>query len=135
MTTRFTSEIPVRPDDIDMFQHVHNSRYLDYIQAARYDQMIRCYKMSMEEFMIMGYGFVVKRTELNFKRPLIMGDVMLISTQVKEFSGSDVIVEFEIVNKKNEKISCDGIMVYAMINLKTGRSEKIPEEIQTKFLI
>jgi YbgC/YbaW family acyl-CoA thioester hydrolase len=135
MTTRFTSEIPVRPDDIDMFQHVHNSRYLDYIQAARYDQMIRCYKMSMEEFMIMGYGFVVKRAELNFKRPLIMGDVMLISTQVKEFSGSDIIVEFEIVNKKNEKISCDGIMLYTMINLKTGRSEKVPEEIQTKFLI
>jgi acyl-CoA thioester hydrolase/thioesterase-3 len=135
MTTRFTSEIPVRPDDIDMFQHVHNSRYLDYIQAARYDQMIRCYKMSMEEFMIMGYGFVVKRAELNFKRPLIMGDVMMISTQVKEFSGSDIIVEFEIVNKKNEKISCDGIMLYTMINLKTGRSEKVPEEIQTKFLI
>jgi len=135
VTTRFTSEIPVRPDDIDMFQHVHNSRYLDYIQAARYDQMIRCYKMSMEEFMIMGYGFVVKRAELNFKRPLIMGDVMLISTQVKEFSGSDIIVEFEIVNKKNEKISCDGIMLYTMINLKTGRSEKVPEVIQQKFLI
>jgi acyl-CoA thioester hydrolase/thioesterase-3 len=89
----------------------------------------------MEEFMIMGYGFVVKRAELNFKRPLIMGDVMMISTQVKEFSGSDIIVEFEIVNKKNEKISCDGIMLYTMINLKTGRSEKVPEEIQTKFLI
>ena len=135
MTSRFTSEIPVRPDDIDMFQHVHNSRYLDYIQAARYDQMIRCYKMSMEEFMIMGYGFVVKKAELNFKRALIMGDVMLISTQVKEFNGSDILVEFEIVNKKNEKISCDGFMLYTMINLKTGRSEKVPDEIQTKFSI
>ena len=135
MTSRFTSEIPVRPDDIDMFQHVHNSRYLDYIQAARYDQMIRCYKMSMEEFMIMGYGFVVKKAELNFKRALIMGDVMLISTQVKEFNGSDILVEFEIVNKKNEKISCDGFMLYTMINLKTARSEKVPDEIQTKFSI
>ena len=135
MTSRFTSEIPVRPDDIDMFQHVHNSRYLDYIQAARYDQMVRCYKMSMEEFMIMGYGFVVKKAELNFKRALIMGDIMLISTQVKEFNGSDIVVEFEIVNKKNEKISCDGVMLYTMINLKTGRSEKVPEEIQTKFSI
>jgi YbgC/YbaW family acyl-CoA thioester hydrolase len=135
MTSRFTSEIPVRPDDIDMFQHVHNSRYLDYIQAARYDQMVRCYKMSMEEFMIMGYGFVVKKAELNFKRALIMGDIMLISTQVKEFNGSDITVEFEIVNKKNEKISCDGVMLYTMINLKTGRSEKVPEEIQTKFSI
>lgn len=135
MTTRFTSEIPVRPDDIDMFQHVHNSRYLDYIQAARYDQMINCYKMSMEEFMIMGFGFVVKRAELNFKRPLIMGDVMKISTQVREFNGSDIFIDFEIINKRNEKISCDGVMLYTMINLKTGRSEKIPEEIQTKFLI
>ena len=135
MTSRFTSEIPVRPDDIDMFQHVHNSRYLDYIQAARYDQMVRCYNMSMEEFMIMGYGFVVKKAELNFKRALIMGDVMLISTQVKEFNGSDITVEFEIVNKKNEKISSDGFMVYTMINLKTARSEKVPDEIQTKFSI
>ena len=135
MTSRFTSEIPVRPDDIDMFQHVHNSRYLDYIQAARYDQMVRCYNMSMEEFMIMGYGFVVKKAELNFKRALIMGDVMLISTLVKEFNGSDILVEFEIVNKKNEKISCDGFMVYTMINLKTARSEKVPDEIQTKFSI
>jgi YbgC/YbaW family acyl-CoA thioester hydrolase len=135
MTSRFTSEIPVRPDDIDMFQHVHNSRYLDYIQAARYDQMTRCYKMSMEEFMIMGYGFVVKKAELNFKRALVMGDMMLISTQVKEFLGSDITVEFEIVNKKNEKIYCDGIMLYTMINLKTGRSEKVPEEIRTKFSV
>jgi acyl-CoA thioester hydrolase/thioesterase-3 len=135
MTSRFTSEIPVRPDDIDMFQHVHNSRYLDYVQAARYDQMVRCYKMSMAEFMITGYGFVVKRAEINYKRPLIMGDIMLISTQVKEFNGSDITVEFEIVNKKNEKVSCDGQMLYTMINLKTGRSEKVSEEVKTKFLI
>ncbi|MBA2405449.1 MAG: acyl-CoA thioesterase [Bdellovibrionales bacterium] len=135
MTSRFTSEIPVRPDDIDMFQHVHNSRYLDYIQAARYDQMVRCYKMSMEEFMIMGYGFVVKKAELNFKRALVMGDIMLISTQVKEFMGSDISVEFEIVNKKNDKVYCDGVMLYTMINLKTGRSEKLTEEIQKKYSI
>ncbi len=135
MTSRFTSEIPVRPDDIDMFQHVHNSRYLDYIQAARYDQMTNCYKMSMEEFLIMGFGFVVKKAELNFKRPLIMGDVMLISTQVKEFVGTDILVEFEILHKTKQKICCDGLMTYTMINLKTGRSEKIPSEIIEKFSI
>ncbi len=135
MTSRFSSEIPVRPDDIDMFQHVHNSRYLDYIQAARYDQMTRCYKVTMEEFMIMGYGWVVKKATLNFKRPLIMGDVMRIFTQVREIDGSDAVVDFEILNARNEKVSCDGQMVYTMINLKTGRSEKIPEEIREKYLI
>ncbi len=48
----------VRPDDIDMNQHVHNSRYFDYVLAARYDQMSRCYKMSMEEFLKAGFGWV-----------------------------------------------------------------------------
>jgi YbgC/YbaW family acyl-CoA thioester hydrolase len=135
MTSRFCTDIPVRPDDIDMFQHVHNSRYLDYIQAARYEQMERCYKMTMEEFMIMGYGWVVKKATLNFKRALIMGDVMTVYTQVKEIQGTDAIIDFEILNKKTEKICCDGHMVYTMINLKTGRSEKIADEVKEKYLV
>ena len=40
--SRFETELQVRPDDIDMNQHVHNSRYFDYVLAARYDQMARC---------------------------------------------------------------------------------------------
>ena len=39
----FESELTVRPDDIDMNNHVHNSKYLDYVLAARYDQMGRCF--------------------------------------------------------------------------------------------
>ena len=43
----FETEFRVRPDDIDMFQHVHNSKYFDYVLAARYDQMERCYGVAM----------------------------------------------------------------------------------------
>lgn len=135
MTTKFSTELSVRPDDIDMFQHVHNSRYLDYIQTARYDQMVNCYKVSMEEFLSMGYGWVVKKATLNFKRALILSDVMIVSTQVREIAGTDAIIDFEIVNKKSGKICCDGEMIYTLINLKSGRSEKIPAEISEKFLI
>lgn len=135
MTTKFSTELQVRPDDIDMFQHVHNSRYLDYIQAARYEQMNSCYNVSMEEFLVMGYGWVVKQATLNYKRPLILSDSMIVSTQVLEIQSSDAIVNFEIVNKKTQKLCCDGQMVYSMINLKTGRSEKIPDHLKEKYLI
>ena len=37
--SKFESEMQVRPDDIDMYQHVHSSRYMDYVLAARFDQM------------------------------------------------------------------------------------------------
>jgi len=35
--SKFETEMQVRPDDIDLFQHVHSSRYMDYVLAARYD--------------------------------------------------------------------------------------------------
>lgn len=135
MTTKFTTELSVRPDDIDMFQHVHNSKYLDYIQTARYHQMTHDYKVSMEEFLSMGYGWVVKKATLNFKRALILSDIMLVSTQVIEIFGSDAVIDFEIINKKTEKVSCDGQMIYTLIDVKSGRSLRIPAEIEQKFLV
>jgi len=39
MHSIFATEIIIRPDDIDMNDHVHNTKYLDYVLAARYDQM------------------------------------------------------------------------------------------------
>ncbi len=135
MTTKFSSELPVRPDDIDQFNHVHNSRYLDYIQAARYDQMINCYKMSMSQFIENGFGFVVKKATLNFKRALVMGDVMIVHTQVMEIQGSDIFIDVEIFHKKKNKLVLDAQMVYTMINLKTGWSEKIPDDVREKYLV
>ena len=135
MTSRFSTEIAVRPDDIDMFQHVHNSRYLDYIQAARYDQMIHHYKVSMDEFMGMGFGWVVKKATINYKRSLVMGDIMIVHTQVLQIDGTDAIIDYEIINKKTTKVCCDGQMIYTMINLNSGRAEKIPDDIREKYLI
>ncbi len=135
MTSRFSSELPVRPDDIDQFQHVHNSRYLDYIQAARYHQMVNCYKMSMKEFMDRGFGFVVKKATLNFKRALVMGDEMIVHTQVREISHTDIIIDVEIFHKAKNKLVLDAEMIYTMINLETGWSEKIPDDVREKYLV
>ena len=35
----FETEITIRPDDIDLNNHVHNTKYLDHVQAPRYEQM------------------------------------------------------------------------------------------------
>ncbi|MCF7763936.1 MAG: hypothetical protein K9N62_09705 [Verrucomicrobia bacterium] len=58
--TRFETELQVRPDDLDFNQHVHASRYYDYVLAARYDQMARCYKMSLEQFFELGLAWFTR---------------------------------------------------------------------------
>ena len=133
--SRFTTTLKVRPDDIDMFNHVHNSKYLDYVLAARYEQMDKFYGMSWEKFEELGYGWVVSKVSISFKRPLKMGDQMIIRTGILEMNEKGSNVQFEIVNKKTGKVSSDGIFEYVMIDLKTQRSCKVTPEMIAAYSI
>src|SRR5689334_22003422 len=120
--TRFTTELQVRPDDIDMNQHVHASKYLDYVLAARYDQMARCYKMAMEEFFKLGFGWVVRAAHVEYKRPLLLGDSMTVTTWVDEIDRESVKVHFEITRRATNKLASEGYCLYTMVSRATGRA-------------
>ena len=133
--TKFQTELQVRPDDIDMNQHVHGSRYMDYVLAARYDQMARCYQMPMEEFLKLGFGWFVRTAHVEYKRALGLGEHFIVRTWVAEMLKHSVKVQFEILKKKTGKLACDGYFDYTMVNLKTGRAEIIPDWIVAKYSV
>jgi acyl-CoA thioester hydrolase/thioesterase-3 len=133
--SRFSSELQVRPDDIDMNQHVHASKYFDYVLAARYDQMARCYKMGMEEFVSQGLGWFVRTSHIEYKRALKMGDSFIVTTWIDEMLEDSVRVQFEITKKSNNKLAADGYCVYTLVSLQSGRAQKIPDAIATKYSV
>jgi len=133
--TKFETELQVRPDDIDVNQHVHGSRYFDYVLAARYDQMARCYKMPMEEFLKLGYAWFVRTAHIDYKRPLLLGDTGMVRTWVDDIGRDTVRVQFEISKKTTGKICCNGYFDYTMVTLANGRATAIPGWIVEKYAI
>ncbi len=131
----FISEFKVRPDDIDMFNHVHNSTYFDYVLAARYEQMETCYKMSMKEFLAQGYGWVVRTAFVDYKRPLGLGNRFAVKTGIETINSKGCRVKFEIKSKETNKIACDGWFDYVMIDIKTGRGMNVEPEMIEKYSI
>jgi YbgC/YbaW family acyl-CoA thioester hydrolase len=131
----FESEIKIRPDDIDLNNHVHNTKYLDYVLAARYEQMTRDYKFSMGDFHSMGYNWVVSITHIEYKRALKLDDNIIVKTQFDSFAGAQCRVNFWINLKDNGKIAAEGYLVYTMISVKSGRPVRIPDEIAAKYTI
>ena len=125
----FETELKVRPDDIDMFNHVHNSKYFDYVLAARYEQMDLFYKMPMESFLKSGYGWVVRTAHVDFKRPMILGDTALIRTGILTINDKGCRVQFEIEIQRNKKIASDGWFDYVMIDINSGKGMKVTEEM------
>ncbi len=133
--SRFETEMEVRPDDIDMFQHVHASRYQDYVLAARFEQMKRCYGMPMEEFLARGWGWYVQTAHLEYKRALGIGEKFIVRTWVQEILPMGVRVDFEILKKPIPKLSCSGFFEYALIDLSTRRATPVPAEVLEKYSI
>jgi acyl-CoA thioester hydrolase len=133
--TRFTTELQVRPDDIDMNHHVHASKYFDYVLAARFDQMERCYRMGMPEFRIRGLAWFVRVGHIEHKRPLKLGEWFTVTTWVEEIEADSVRVHFEIAKKTNGKLSATGYNIYTMVAIETGRAQTIPDDIVAKYAI
>jgi acyl-CoA thioester hydrolase/thioesterase-3 len=116
-----------------MFNHVHSSRYIDYVLAARFDQMGRCYNCPMQEFLDAGLGWVLVSTEMHFKRPLKLGDSFDVETHLKEFENKIAWVIFDIKNAATQKSCCSGWAKYTMIKLADGKPCDIPHWVIEKY--
>ncbi len=135
MNSIFESEIKIRPDDIDLNNHVHNTKFLDYVLAARYDQMVKDYKMSMNDFYKLGYNWVVSITYIEYKRALKLDDKIAVRTQFDSANGAQCKVNFWIVKKDGKKIAAQGYLTYTMISIESGRPVRIPDKIIERYNI
>jgi thioesterase III len=133
--SKFETELQVRPDDIDMYQHVHSSRYMDYVLAARFDQMERCYKMPMSEFARRGFGWFMARAHMNFKTPLELGQRFVVRTWIEEFLAVGVKVRFQIERRPDSRLCGDGWFDYVMVSVATGRPARVPADIREKYSV
>ena len=133
--SKFETELAVRPDDIDLYQHVHSTRYLDYVLAARFDQMERCYGMSMQAFAERGLGWFMASATIHFKRPLGWGDRMTVRTWVVSIVETGCRVAFEIDKLPNGKRVCEGHCDYTLVTLANGRAAPVPEDVRAKYSI
>ena len=91
--------------------------------------------MPMDKFMERGFGWVVRTAFVEYKRALTMGDYFIVKTGIESIDDKGCRVKFAITNKATNKVCCDGWFDYVMIDMQTGRSAKVPEDIIEHYTI
>jgi len=56
--------------------------------AARYDQMHKNYKMTMEEFVERGFTWVASEVNIKYNRGILLDEKVLVRTQMDHYKGA-----------------------------------------------
>ena len=126
-------EITVRSSHIDMFGHVNNARYIEFLEWDRVqmtaDQGIDLLAMAAE-----GLGPAVVRMEINYRLEARMGEVLLLDSQPIELKNDKVgVIKQTVTNKKSGEIICDAVVTFVMIDLRQRKSVPMPEAMKKFF--
>jgi len=130
---QYETELPILPRDVDVNGHVHHTVYLDYLLAARFDQMERCYGMSMQEFWKHGLTWVARHYDIEYRSGIRLGDRAVIRTWIHDVERMGVIVAFEIFSKETGKTAARGRARYILVDTRTHRPRRIPEDVLERY--
>jgi YbgC/YbaW family acyl-CoA thioester hydrolase len=112
--------------DTDAGGVVHNVAYLRMIEIAR-TQLADALGWTLEEMHRTGYLPVVARTEIDYLRPVRLGDSLLIHAELAALEKVRFRIRFEIVSAREpEKIFVRCVQTMVPVQLPAGRPQRLP---------
>ncbi len=117
----------MRGYDLDLYKHVNNARYLEYLEAARWDYIEKYFDQNI--FQEQNWGIAVVRINIRYRQAALFGDVLEIKTWEIDRNRISCTVKQEITRKADGKRIAEAEVNYVMTDLNTGRPVPIDERI------
>ncbi|WP_051203725.1 acyl-CoA thioesterase [Hugenholtzia roseola] len=123
-------DIIVRGYHLDVYQHVNNARYLEFMEEARwayFDGNQAVQKLHVSK----GLAFVIVNINISYRYPAQLGDVLEVQTFLKEIGTKSCTFTQKIVLKGTEKVATEAEVTFVFVDLKTQRAVAIDDSIRS----
>lgn len=119
------TELRVRFRDLDALNHVNNAVFNTYFEEARvqFIEDIPEFKSSVQS----GFSFVLVHLELDYIKPILFKDTILIGSAVEEFGNSSIQGFQAIYSKHNKKLKAVAKTTGVWFDLNKNRPARLPE--------
>ena len=121
-------EIKVRGFHIDIFSHVNNASYMEFMEEARW-VVIEKY-IGLKGMQTKGIIFVVVNININYRRPASMGDILELDLGLSKIGGKSAVFYQEIRLKGTDTVVADAQVTFVFADKITGKAVKIDDEIK-----
>lgn len=130
---RSTTEIKIWGFHLDMYRHVNNARYLEFMEEARW-KMIDESKAGFSFFTGRNLSFMVVNININYRAAAGFGDILVIETALAKTGNRSITVNQTMTLKGKETIAADATVTFVLVDNATGKAVEIDDEIKSGFL-
>lgn len=128
------SQVKVRFPDCDPFNHLNNSKYIDYIINAREDQLLKnydfdVYKIARETF----NTWVVAQTQIAYLSSAELMELLTIQTSLISFNEKHLLVEAKMFNENKTQLKAVMWAKLTHYNLRNKKSHEHSKELMVFF--
>lgn len=128
MTKTPHSTYKIRFADCDLFGHLNNARYLDYMINAREDHLKEAHQFDISQYYRKDLAWVITNHEISYLRPAFYEEIVRIQSSLLKMEKDGLLVEILMFNEPGTQLKAIMRSKMAHINYKTGKkAEHTPE--------
>lgn len=125
------TQIKVRGYHLDVYQHVNNARYLEFLEEARWDGLEN--NESFQWMMANNIAFVVVNININYRRPAVLGDRLTVTSHVTQVNGRSGVLSQVVTLDPEGEVVADALVTFVCIDLKTQKALALEGELREKL--
>ena len=126
--------IKVRGYHLDMYGHVNNARYLEFLEEARWSLIENDFEL--DEFEKAGLVFAVVNININYRKPAFRDNVLKIESSLSKIGKTSATIHQKISLAGTEISIADADVTFVVIDLQsqkpirfTGKYRKMLENL------
>jgi acyl-CoA thioester hydrolase len=124
----------IRFQDCDPFNHLNNSKYLEYFINAREDQIAEHYDLDVFKYVqTTGRSWVVASNQIRYLKPASTMETVLIESQLIQYTDSHLLVEMKMWNENETELKAILWIKFIPYNIQTKRSANHSDDLMKLF--
>lgn len=134
MNKKLKTKRKIRFQDCDPFNHLNNSKYLEYFINVREDQIAENYDLDIFEYMkTTGLSWVVASNQISYVRPAFTMETVLIESQLIQYTDNVLLVEMKMWNEDETELKAVLWIKFIHYNIQVKKVANHSEDLMKLF--
>ena len=123
--------IKVRGYHLDVFQHVNNARYLEFLEEARWTYFDDHGLTPL--FMASGYAMAVVNINIHFRRAALLDDMLTVETAFAEVRARSAVIRQTVRNADTGAVLAEAEVVFVAVDMQTNKAVEFPPPLRQRL--